>query len=156
MDRARLADPLHGTSELLIVILAHHRSGSRRSSAAIELSKGAIRAIRARARTDSKGTTDDWSDASRATSPAPSQADSLDQPGPCRTQSYAYDRPAHGDVPYLSEGMLHAPYFHPSGEAMAYAHPDFKNWPFDQHSGSQGYAYPPGPSCTRESVIGPD
>ena len=134
------------------------RSASRRGSAAVELSKGALRALRAQARQPSQNVLVDWSDASRANSLGPSNADSLEKEGASRVQSgLLYDSSGQSDVPYETEDFQ-PPFFASTNDVMAYAHPDMSGWTFGQHAVSggvdidQSFAYPVDSSLHREPI----
>ena len=135
------------------------RPTSRRGSAAVELSKGALRALRAQARQPSQNGSGDWSDASRANSLGPSVADSHEKEGASRVQGVGmvYDLSGQGEVPYQTEGFQPS-YFASANEVMAYDHPDMAGWTFEQHAMSGGmdvdqdFVFPVDPSLHR----GPD
>jgi hypothetical protein len=106
------------------------RSASRRSSAACELSKGALRALRARARHESRGS-GDWSDLSASGSRGVSiDTDSVSM----GVQPSLYDSPASSDLPFVSDVGVGGTegYFASQaadGMTMAYSHPEI-SWAF--------------------------
>ncbi len=112
--------------------------------------------MRAQVRQRSQQGSGDWSDASRDNSVAPSQSDTFEAEKGSVTQIYAYDSPGRGDAPYLTNSVSHPPYFGSTSEGMAYTHPDLANWTFghhgmEGHAPDQTYAYPAGPSYSREA-----
>ncbi|WVQ79691.1 hypothetical protein IAT38_001791 [Cryptococcus sp. DSM 104549] len=122
------------------------KATSRRGSAACELSKGALRALRAQARQRQAQPSGDWSDISRDTSIDPDsqsirgRGSSLafggttasESPEP-RGMAYGYAGQEQGQGQYLS-----------TSEAMAYAHPEVTSWAFEQgqEMGEQRFTYP--------------
>jgi hypothetical protein len=129
------------------------RSASRRSSAACELSKGALRALRAQARQQTHGS-GDWSDMSASVSRAASidqDSVSVSMMGGQMRHHDLYDT-QNIDMPYLSDASIggHQGYYSEQipkdqqGNGMGYMHPGM-NWAYHQsllgHEGD-GAAYP--------------
>lgn len=124
---------------------------SRRSSAACELSKGALRALRAEARQHTQGS-GDWSDFS------------LEAGGEMDASSLMHSRQSSlanfseaSDMPYLSTAVegVPAPYFGMASEGMAYLHPG-ETWAEAGHGMphfEQGYAFSQPMDPSRRSLL---